>query len=183
MKFSPTKISGVVVIELERRSDERGFFARQWCADELAKAGLDANVSQINTSHSIAKGTLRGVHFQNHPHAEVKIVRCVRGAVFDVAVDLRPASPTFRQWIGLELDAENGRMLYIPKGCGHGFITLSPDTDLVYQASVPYAGSSASGVRYDDPAFAIAWPGKVEVISDQDRSWPLFEVGTAATAR
>ena len=162
------------VIELDRRSDDRGFFARQWCAEEFLRAGLDARLSQINTSRSTAKGTLRGIHFQRTPCAEVKLVRCVRGAVFDVAVDLRPASLTYCQWVGFELSAEDGQMLYIPEGCGHGFLTLSPDTDLVYQASVPYAASSASGVRHDDPAFGIVWPGEIAAISKQDENWPAI---------
>jgi len=174
MKFSPTTIAGVHVIELERRSDDRGFFARQWCGEEMRRAGLDPRLAQINTARSTASGTLRGVHFQRQPHAEVKLVRCTRGAVFDVAVDLRADSPTFRQWFGIELDEETGRMLYIPEGCGHGYLTLAPDTELVYQASVPYAPQSAIGVRHDDPAFKITWPGKINVISQQDRNWPAF---------
>jgi len=172
--FSSTKISGVFVIELEPRRDTRGFFARQWCGEEIARAGLDLWIAQINAARGIAAGTLRGIHFQLAPHAEVKLVRCNRGAVYDVAVDLRPDSPTFRQWVGVELDAESGRALYIPEGCGHGYLTLAADTDLVYQASVPYAPKSARGARYDDPAFEIAWPRPIEVISDQDRTWPDF---------
>ncbi len=180
MKFIQTGIAGVVVVELERRSDERGFFARQWCADEFIRAGLDPTLSQINTARSIAAGTLRGIHFQKAPHAEAKLVRCVRGAVHDVAVDLRPASPTFRRSFGIELDDVSGRMLYIPEGCGHGYLTLTPDSDLVYQASVPYAPASATGVRYDDPAFDIVWPGPINVISTQDRGWPAFDAASVA---
>jgi dTDP-4-dehydrorhamnose 3,5-epimerase len=174
MIFTETKIPGVFVIELERRSDDRGFFARQWCADEFIRAGLDPRVAQINAARSLAAGTLRGVHYQRAPHAEVKLVRCTRGAVFDVAVDLRVGSPTFCQWFGAELDDVSGRMLYIPEGCGHGYLTLAPDTDLVYQASVAYAPNSATGVRHDDPAFKIAWPAAIKVISSQDRGWPIF---------
>lgn len=179
MKFTETKIAGVVVIDLERRSDDRGFFARQWCAEEMARAGLDARLAQMNVARSTAKGTLRGIHFQTAPHAEVKLVRCTRGAVFDVAVDLRPGSPTFCQWVGVELDAEGGRALYIPEGCGHGYLTLTADADLVYQASVPYAPKHATGVRHDDPAFAIAWPDKIDVISAQDQNWPTFAAAEA----
>jgi dTDP-4-dehydrorhamnose 3,5-epimerase len=179
MIFTETKIPGVFVIELERRSDERGFFARQWCAEECARAGLNPAVTQINVARSTATGTLRGVHYQKAPHAEVKLVRCTRGSVFDVAVDLRPESPTFCQWFGVELDADSGRMLYIPEGCGHGYLTLTPDTDLVYQASVPYAPNSATGVRHDDPAFNISWPEAVKVISSQDQNWPPFAAGSA----
>jgi dTDP-4-dehydrorhamnose 3,5-epimerase len=130
MIFKETKLPGVFVIELERRSDDRGFFARQWCAEEVARAGLDPALTQINVARSTARGTLRGVHYQRAPHAETKLVRCTRGAVFDVAVDLRSDSPTFRQWVGVELDAESGRALYIPEGCGHGYLTLSAETDL-----------------------------------------------------
>jgi dTDP-4-dehydrorhamnose 3,5-epimerase len=182
MIFTETKIPGVFVIEQERRRDERGFFARQWCADEFVGAGLDPRIAQINTARSGAAGTLRGMHYQKAPHAEVKLVRCSRGAVFDVAVDLRPGSVTFCQWFGTELDAESGRMLYIPEGCGHGYLTLRSDTDVVYQASVPYAPGSAAGVRPDDPAFGIVWPGAIEVISSQDRNWPLFSAQAAASA-
>lgn len=173
MIFNQTKLPGVVLIELERRRDDRGFFARQWCIEEVARAGLNPLLSQINVARSTAAGTLRGIHYQVAPHGESKLVRCTRGAVFDVAVDLRPDSATFRQWFGVELDAESGRSLYIPEGCGHGYITLTADTDLVYQASVPYAPASARGARFDDPAFGIDWPVRVEVISEQDRSWPL----------
>jgi dTDP-4-dehydrorhamnose 3,5-epimerase len=172
----------VFVIELERRSDDRGFFARQWCAEEVARAGLDPVLAQINVARSTARGTLRGVHYQRAPHAETKLVRCTRGAVFDVAVDLRSDSPTFRQWVGVELDAESGRALYIPEGCGHGYLTLSAETDLAYQASVPYAPASATGVRYDDPAFGIEWPAPIKVISAQDRNWPSFPAATTAAS-
>ena len=181
MKFTPATIEGVVVVDIERRVDERGFFARQWCADEMQRAGLDPRLAQINTSRSTSAGTLRGIHFQRPPHMEVKLVRCVRGAVFDVAVDLRPASKTYCQWAGFELNAEDGRMLYIPEGCGHGFLTLTPDADLVYQTSIPYAGASASGVRHDDQAFGISWPREIAVISSQDQNWPAYDK-TRATA-
>jgi dTDP-4-dehydrorhamnose 3,5-epimerase len=177
--FAKTKIDGVFVVELEPRRDERGFFARQWCADEFTRAGLNPGIAQINTARSAAAGTLRGLHFQVAPHAEAKLVRCTRGAVFDVAVDLRAGSPTFRQWFGTDLDGESGRMLYVPEGCAHGYLTLEPNTDLTYQASVPYAPKSARGVRYDDPAFGIVWPGPVKVVSQQDLTWPDSSVGGA----
>jgi dTDP-4-dehydrorhamnose 3,5-epimerase len=180
MIFTETKISGVIVIELEPRRDERGFFARQWCADEFTRTGLDPRIAQINTARSVAAGTLRGVHYQKAPHAEVKLVRCTRGAVFDVAVDLRAGSPTFCEWFGSVLDEESGRMLYIPEGCGHGYLTLAPHTDLVYHASVPYAPQSATGARHDDPAFNIIWPEAVKVISPQDENWPSFLSGASA---
>lgn len=177
MIFTQTKITGVFVVELEPRRDERGFFARQWCADEFVRAGLDPRISQINIARSARAGTLRGVHYQRAPHAEVKLVRCTRGAVFDLAVDLRVGSPTFRQWFGIELDDESGRMLYIAEGCGHGYLTLAANTDLVYQASVPYSPKSATGVRHDDPAFNIVWPEPIKVISQQDLHWPDFSDG------
>jgi dTDP-4-dehydrorhamnose 3,5-epimerase len=179
MIFTETRIPGVFVIELEQRRDGRGFFARQWCADEFSRAGLDPRVTQVNMARSLAAGTLRGVHYQKAPHAEVKLVRCSRGAVFDVAVDLRFGSPTFCQWFGTELDDESSRMLYIPEGCGHGYLTLASNTDLVYQASVPYAPGSATGVRFDDPAFSIVWPGTINVISPQDQNWPSFSKGAS----
>ncbi len=175
MIFNETRIAGVVVVELEPRRDERGFFARQWCADEFARAGLDTRVAQINTARSVAAGTLRGLHYQVAPHAEVKVVRCTQGAVFDVVVDLRPGSPTLGQWFGIVLDAESGRMLYVPEGCAHGYLTLAAGTDLAYQTSVAYAPSSARGVRYDDPAFGIVWPRPIEVISPQDSSWAIYD--------
>jgi dTDP-4-dehydrorhamnose 3,5-epimerase len=172
MLFTRTKLPGVFVIDLELRRDERGFFARQWCADEFARLGLDSRVAQINTARSAVAGTLRGLHYQVAPQGEVKLVRCTRGAVFDVAVDVRPDSPSYCQWFGIELDADSGRMLYIPEGCAHGYLTLVANTDLAYQASVPYAPSCARGVRFDEPAFGIRWPRSIEVISAQDSSWP-----------
>jgi dTDP-4-dehydrorhamnose 3,5-epimerase len=177
MIFTETTIGGVFVIELERRRDERGFFARQWCAEEFERAGLDPGVAQINTARSAAAGTLRGVHYQKAPHAEAKLVRCTRGAVFDVAVDLRVGSPTFCQWFGTELDDESGRVFYIPEGCGHGYLTLAPNTDLVYHASVPYAPESTTGVRHDDPTRNIVWLGVIKVVSPQACTGPLTRSG------
>jgi dTDP-4-dehydrorhamnose 3,5-epimerase len=174
MLLTKTKITGVFIVDLERRRDDRGFFARQWCADEFSSAGLDPRLAQVNTARSVSVGTLRGLHYQKAPHAEVKLVRCTRGAVFDVAVDLRVGSPTFCQWVGIELNEESGRMLYIPEGCAHGYLTLVPNCDLVYQASVPYAPESAAGARHDDPAFKIEWPGPINMISPQDLNWPSF---------
>ncbi len=181
MIFAETTLAGAYLVELEPHRDERGFFARQWCAEEFARAGLDPRIAQINTSRSLRAGTLRGLHYQLEPHAEVKLVRCTRGAVFDVALDLRPASPTFCRWFGTELDADSGRMLYIPEGCAHGFLTLVPYTELVYQASVAYAPASARGVRHDDPAFAIRWPRPVTILSAADAAWERFERPRAAT--
>lgn len=174
MLFTQTGIDGAYLIEPERRVDERGFFARMFCENELAERGLAVRISQVNTGFSPRAGTLRGLHFQLAPHAEVKIARCLRGSVFDVAVDLRPGSPTYRRWAGHLLSAENGKLLYVPEGCAHGYLTLAPDTELMYFTSAPYAPSGARGVRYDDPAFSIEWPAKVEVISKADLSWPAF---------
>lgn len=175
MIFTETSLPGVIIVDIEPRRDERGFFARQWCADEFANAGLDCRVAQINSTRSLRAGTLRGMHYQTVPHAEVKLVRCTSGAIFDVAVDLRADSPTYCQWFGTELSEESGRMLYIPEGCGHGYLTLVPHSDVVYFASVPYAPGNARGVRHDDPALGIAWPQPITVLSQQDRSWPTLD--------
>jgi dTDP-4-dehydrorhamnose 3,5-epimerase len=174
LKFIPQQIDGVHLIQLERREDDRGFFARFWCGTEFERHGLSSRISQINTQVSKAAGTLRGMHFQKAPHAEVKIVRCVRGAVFDVAVDLRPESRTYREWVGVTLSAQNADMLYVPEGFAHGYMTLEPGTEVLYLASVPYAPAAASGVRFDDPAFQIRWPLEATVVSAADRSWPDF---------
>ncbi|MEO8445608.1 MAG: dTDP-4-dehydrorhamnose 3,5-epimerase family protein [Gammaproteobacteria bacterium] len=178
MQFTETGVQGAFVIDLRRIVDERGFFARQWCHDELAKRGLCAHIAQINTSESTLRGTVRGMHYQETPHAEVKIAHCPRGAVFDVVVDLRPDSPTFRRWHGVELTGENFRALYVPEGCAHGFITLRDDTVLTYFTSKPYAPAAAKGVRFDDPAFGIRWPEEVRVVSAADRQWPVFPNGS-----
>ncbi len=172
--FTPTRIAGVHVIDIERRQDERGYFGRMWCEREMAAQGLSTRVAQTNLAVSLKAGTLRGMHYQRAPFAEVKIMHCQRGAVYDVIVDLRPASATYSQWVGVELNAENGRMLYAPEGCAHGYVTLRDDTALSYSTSQFYAPEAAHGVRFDDPAFNIQWPGAVSVISAQDRNWPTF---------
>lgn len=174
MIFTETPIKGAWLADLDRRTDHRGFFARAWCAGEFGANGMNTNVAQINVAHSPMAGTLRGIHWQVAPHLEAKTVRCVAGAVFDVVVDLRRDSPTFCKWYGTELSAENGRVLYVPEGCGHGFLTLATDSTLMYQASVPFAGDSAKGARHNDPAFGINWPRAVSVISDADSAWPAF---------
>ncbi len=175
MKLVETPIAGVWVVEIERREDPRGFFARAWCGQEFARLGLDPRLVQINLGFNLRAGTVRGMHFQRTPFEETKLVRCTRGAVFDVAVDLRPSSPTYRRWTGAELTADNHRMLYVPHGCAHGYQTLVDDTELCYQTSEVYAPEHATGVRYDDPTLAIRWPGPVTVLSDADRAWPLVE--------
>ena len=182
MLFAETKIDGAFLIEPERRVDERGFFARIFCEKELAERGLAAKICQVNTGFSPRAGTLRGLHFQTAPHDEVKLARCLRGSVFDVAVDLRPDSPTYKRWTGHTLSAQNAKLLYVPAGCAHGYLTLAPDTELMYFTSMPYVPSAARGLRYNDPAFAIAWPAQVEVISAADRTWPFFADADSAAA-
>jgi dTDP-4-dehydrorhamnose 3,5-epimerase len=175
MIFHRTSLAGVFEIDLELKADERGFFARSWCETEFADNGLNPRLKQCNVSGNAHKGTLRGIHYQAAPFAEAKLVRCTRGRIFDVAVDLRPESVTHLQWFGAELSAENRRALYIPEGCGHGFLTLEDGSELFYQMSQIYNAESARGVRWNDPAFSIAWPASVEIISDRDRTYPDFE--------
>jgi dTDP-4-dehydrorhamnose 3,5-epimerase len=175
MIFTPTKLSGAYVIDLEKREDERGFFARAWCRHEFEEHGLDARLVQCNVSFNHAKGTLRGMHMQQAPHGEAKLVRCTRGAIYDVIIDLRPESPTHRRWLGLELSQENRTMLYVPEGFAHGYQTLSDGAETFYQVSEYYTPGAERGVRWDDPAFAIDWPPEERrVISEKDASWPLY---------
>lgn len=175
MEFIATNLPGVFEIQIERRSDNRGFFARTWCEKEFAEHGLNPKLVQCNVSYNSRQGTLRGMHFQLAPHAEAKLVRCTRGSIYDVILDLRPESPAFKQWLGLTLTAQNRVMAYIPEGCAHGFITLEDDTEVFYQMSEFYDPESARGVRWDDPSFGIVWPAKVEVISERDADYPNFE--------
>ena len=175
MKFQRTGLADALLIEQERHPDERGYFARVACGAEFAAAGIEAEYPQASLSHNTRAGTLRGMHFQRPPHAEAKVVRVSRGAVFDVIIDLRPESPSFRRWQGFELSAENGRMLYIPKGFAHGFQTLEDATDVLYLITPSFVPGFGDGVRFDDPAFGIAWPLPVSVIAPKDREWPLFE--------
>ncbi len=182
MIFSETSLTGVYCIEPERREDHRGFFARLWCHREFEEHGLTSQLAQLNVGFTVRKGGIRGMHFQIAPRQEVKIVRCTRGALFDVIVDLRPDSVTYRRWVGIELTAENHRMVYVPEGCAHGYQTLIDDTELCYMTSEFYAPDCARGVRYDDPAFGIEWPLAVTSISDADRSWPDYDEVAARTA-
>ena len=175
MVFEKTDIAGVLAVKLERRCDERGSFARTFCRREFAAHGLPADFVQCNTSVTRQAGTLRGMHFQRAPHAEAKLVRCVRGAVYDVVADLRPDSPTFMRWQSFRLEAHGDASLFIPAGCAHGLQALVDDTEVSYQMTAEYAPQYASGFRYDDPAFDIEWPLPVTVISSQDRSWPSLE--------
>ena len=174
MRFVPTPIAGVVRIEAEPHVDDRGLFARLYCPEEFAAAGIDFAPAQTSLSRNPTSGTLRGMHFQAAPHAETKLVRVTRGRVFDVAVDLRPDSPTYRQWTGAELSAENLVGLYIGEGIAHGFLTLEPDTDVVYQIAPAYRPGHDAGVRWDDPAFGIAWPMAPVLISARDAGYPDF---------
>lgn len=174
MLFQETDIAGAFVVEIKRIADDRGFFGRAWCSEEFRKRGLSDTIVQINTGVSTRAGTLRGMHYQLAPHAEVKVVQCTRGAVYDVAVDLRPESPTFKRWAAVELSDQNYRTFYIPEGCAHGYLTLSDDAVLTYTTSKSYAPTAAKGVRFDDPAFGIQWPGNIRVISTADRNWPDF---------
>lgn len=175
MIFKETSLAGVVEVHLDPRSDERGFFARSWCEKEFASHGLNPRLAQCNVSFNPRKGTLRGIHYQDEPLREAKLVRCTQGAIYDVAVDLRPQSTTFRHWVAVILSAENRHMLYIPEGCGHGLLTLTDNAEVFYQMSEFYHPELARGVRFDDPAFEIEWPEKIEVISERDRTCPNFE--------
>jgi dTDP-4-dehydrorhamnose 3,5-epimerase len=172
MKFTPTPLAGVWIIDGERIEDERGFFARSWCQREFEPHGLNPRLVQCSVSFNRKKGTLRGMHYQIAPHEEAKLVRCTRGAIYDVAVDLRPASPTRKQWLAVELTAENGRALYIPEGCGHGFQTLADDTEVFYQMSEFYHPESARGVHWNDPQLKIPWPVASKIISPHDQNLP-----------
>lgn len=178
MKFTETPLKGVYLIELEKRGDDRGFFARFFCEREYQQHGLNHHVAQINTSLSRDRGTLRGLHYQLAPKAEDKITRVIRGALFDAIIDLRPDSPTFLQHHAVELSAENRTMLYVPKGCTHGFMTLADDTETLYLVTEFYSPEHERGIRYNDPKFGIRWPMEPVVISDKDRNHPDFNPAT-----
>jgi dTDP-4-dehydrorhamnose 3,5-epimerase len=175
MTFHETKLPGVFEIRIDRHSDERGFFARTWCQKEFEARGLNPRLVQCNVSSNPRKGTLRGMHYQAPPHAETKLVRCTKGAIYDVVLDLRVKSGTFKNWIAVVLTAENRNMMYVPEGCAHGLLTLENESEVFYQMSAFYDAESSRGVRWDDPAFQIAWPEKVAVISERDRTYPNFE--------
>jgi len=177
MLFTETKLKGAFTIEPEFLEDERGFFARTWCQEEFAAHGINCQFVQCNVSFNKKRGTLRGMHYQVKPHEEAKLVRCTMGALYDVILDLRPDSTTFRQWIAVELTAENRLMLYIPEGLAHGFQTLEDNTEVFYQMSEFYHPECARGVRYDDRAFAIEWVLPVTIVSDKDMVYPLWDLG------
>jgi len=174
MTFHETRIPGVFEIRIEPRQDERGFFARTWCREEFKSHALNPQLAQCSISFNQRKGTLRGLHYQIAPYQEVKLVRCTQGSIYDVAVDLRMDSPTFKHWTAATLSAANRNMFYIPEGCAHGFLTLEDETEVFYQMSQVYNAESARGARWDDPAFGIAWPASVQVISERDRTYPDF---------
>lgn len=175
MLFLGTKLPGVFEIHLEATSDERGFFARTWCRQEFEARGLNGGLVQCSLSFNIRKGTLRGLHYQVAPREETKLIRCTKGAIYDVVLDLRAESPSFKDWVAFVLTAEKRNMVYVPKGCAHGFLTLEDGSEVTYQMSEFRSEESARGVRWDDPAFQIQWPAKVEVISERDRTYPDFK--------
>jgi dTDP-4-dehydrorhamnose 3,5-epimerase len=175
MRFTELELPGAYLVELDRIEDERGFFARTFCRQEFAEHGLETEVAQANTAFNRRAGTLRGLHFQAEPHAETKLVRCTRGAVYDVIVDLRRGSATYTRWIGVELTVDNDAMLYVPRGFAHGYQTLVDDTETSYLMGTAYEASAGRGVRWDDPAFGIEWPEVGErTISERDLGWPDF---------
>lgn len=172
MIFTELELAGAYLIDLEKRADSRGFFARSWCQAELAAHGLGAPIVQANVALSHHRGTLRGLHYQTERFAEAKLVRVTRGAIYDVIVDLRTESPTFLRWLGVELSADDYRMLYVPERFAHGYLTRADDTEVTYQVTQSYTPQAERGIRFDDPALGIEWAGEVRVISDKDRSWP-----------
>lgn len=174
MIFTETKLKGAYIIDIEPLEDERGFFARSWCQKEFADRGLNAALAQCNISYNKKRGTLRGMHYQDAPYQEAKLIRCTRGAIHDVIVDLREDSPTCRQWAGVELSAGNRRMLYVPEGFAHGFQSLEDDSEVFYQMSEFYFPGYARGIRWDDPALGISWPLQDPIMSAKDRSYPLY---------
>jgi dTDP-4-dehydrorhamnose 3,5-epimerase len=174
MLFHETAVEGAFIIDVEALSDQRGFFARSWCSREFAAQRLNPRLVQCNISFNHQRGTLRGLHYQRAPFAEAKLVRCTAGAIFDVLVDLRADSPTYLKHVAVELSARNHRALYVPEGCAHGFQTLTDDTEVFYQMSEYYQPGQAAGVRWDDPAFAIAWPAGPRLMTERDRSYPDY---------
>jgi len=174
MIFKETRLKGAFIIEIDKFEDKRGFFAHAFSQATFESHGLSSRVVNTNISFNTARGTLRGMHYQVAPYEETKLIRCTRGAIYDVIIDLRRDSPTYRQWIGMELTADNYRLLYVPEQFAHGFQTLEDRTEVTYQVSQVYSPDAARGVRYDDPAFRVTWPLEVEVVSDRDASWPTW---------
>jgi dTDP-4-dehydrorhamnose 3,5-epimerase len=176
MQYTPSRIPGAWVIDVTKITDARGFFAMTWLPRELSERGMNPSLAQCNLAYNTRRGTLRGMHFQKAPHAQAKIIRATRGALLDVIVDLRAGSPTFRQWDAVELTADNHRMLYMPEGVAHGYLTLVDGTEAYYHASAPWVPEAESGVRWNDPAFGIKWPFEPGVISEKDGAWEDFEI-------
>jgi dTDP-4-dehydrorhamnose 3,5-epimerase len=176
MIFTETKLKGAFVVEIKQLKDERGFFGRSWCQREMEEHGLNGNVVQTNTSLTFKKGTIRGMHYQKHPYEETKFMRCTKGAIYDVIIDLRKDSPTFMHWLGVELTEDNYKMLYVPEKFAHGFITLKDNSEVTYPVTQFYTPGAEAGIRYNDPAFNIQWPVPVEVVSEKDLSHPDFDL-------
>ncbi len=175
MIFTETPLQGAFVIDLQEISDDRGFFARAFCAEEFERHGLKPTIAQVNLSFNEKKGTIRGLHYQQAPAAEAKFMRCISGAIYDVIVDLRPGSPTYRQHFGIELSAQNRRALYVPEMFAHGYLALTDGAQAFYSASEFYTPGVEGGIRYDDPALGIQWPISAVIVSEKDASWPLLE--------
>jgi dTDP-4-dehydrorhamnose 3,5-epimerase len=180
MKFTALGLPDAYLVEAERHEDARGYFLRTWCRKEFSQQIGEVDFVQSSLSFNRVAGTLRGLHFQAEPFAEAKLVRCVRGAIYDVIVDIRPHSSTFRRWVGMELSAENGRALFVPSGFAHGFQCLRDDTEVAYQISQYHSPEAARGIRWNDPAFGVQWPGPITVMSERDRNWPDYIVQQAA---
>jgi dTDP-4-dehydrorhamnose 3,5-epimerase len=174
MIFKKTDLKDAYIIELEAFSDSRGYFARAFCKNEFANHGIDFTVVQANTSFSAQKHTLRGMHYQDEPYQEAKLIKCTKGSIFDVIIDMRPDSPTYKQWLGVELSNQNRKMIYAPEGVAHGFLTLEDDTEVYYPVTEYYTPDAEKGIRWDDSAFGINWPVLPEIISEKDMSWPLI---------
>ena len=171
MIFKETKFESAYIVEVEKHADSRGFFARTWCKNEFEARGLNTHLLQSNIAFSKARGTLRGLHYQDEPCAEVKLIRCIKGSVYDVIADLRPQSATYKQWLGIELTEDDYKMMYVPEGFAHGYLTLEDNTEIFYQVSQFYSPEFERGVRFNDPAFRIQWPDDIRIISDKDLNW------------
>ncbi len=181
MIFTETRLRGAFIVEIKKLEDDRGFFGRAWCQDEFREHGLDAEIRQINTSYTIHKGTVRGMHYQIEPYKEAKFIRCTKGRIYDVIIDLRTGSPTFMQWVGHELSEDNYRMVFVPGNFAHGFVTLEDHCEVYYPVTEFYTPGSERGIRYNDPAFHIEWPEEVKIVSEKDANHPLFDPKTFNT--
>jgi len=178
MKFTETRLKGAYIVEIDKIEDDRGFFGRSWCAKEFEDEGLKGAICQINTSYSKSKGTIRGMHYQVDPYQETKIIRCTRGCIYDVIIDLRPDSKTFKQWLGTTLSADSYKMIYVPENFAHGYLTVEDNTEVYYAVTQFYTPSAERGLRFDDPAFSIDWPIPVAIYSEKDLSHSAFDAAT-----